>query len=58
MKNEPLTAGQLTDALGCFWNAAIGEAHNRQSAAAMDTAAVVAEGISAVANRLREISDD
>lgn len=44
----------LADALDCFWNAAIGEAHNRQSAAAMDTASVMATGFAAVAARLRE----
>lgn len=51
----PLTAAQLSDALDCFWNAAIGDAHNRQSSTAMDAASVMAEGIAAVSNRLKEI---
>lgn len=54
---ETVLAGEverIADALGCFWNAAIGEAHNRQSPVAMDVASVMAEGINAIAVRLRE----
>lgn len=51
---QPLTAERLADALDCFWNAAIGHAHNAQSTLAMDTAGSMAEGFAAVANRLRE----
>lgn len=54
--SAPLTAKQLADALGCFWNAAIGEAHNRQSGVAMDVACVMAEGFRAVEQRLHEFS--
>lgn len=53
-QNAPLTAAHLADALGCFWNAAIGEAHNRQSSAAIDAASVMAVGLAAVASRLAE----
>jgi hypothetical protein len=48
-----LTAAILADALDCFWNAAIGEAHNR-TAAAMDVAAVTAEGLAAVSRHLKQ----
>jgi hypothetical protein len=48
----PLTASVLADALECFWNAAIGDAHARQ--AGMDAASVVATGFAAVAARLKE----
>lgn len=53
--NAALTPAQLADALNCFWNAAIGDAHNRQSSTAMDAASVMAEGLAAVAARLNEI---
>lgn len=53
--NAPITAAELADALGCFWNAAIGAAHERQSATAMDAASVMAEGFAAVAVRLTEV---
>lgn len=52
---KPLTASQLADAFGCFWNAAIGESHRQQGG--ITTATIMAEGIQAIANRLREISD-
>lgn len=48
----PLTGAVLADALGCFWNAAIGEAHTRQGG--MDVASIMAVGIAAVAARLTE----
>ena len=48
----PLTGAVLADALGCFWNAAIGEAHNRQGG--MDVASIMAVGIAAIATRLTE----
>jgi len=50
---QPLTGSALADALDCFWNAGIGEAHQRRSAEAMDVATVMAVGIAAVANRLK-----
>lgn len=46
----------FADALDCFWNAAISEAHNRQ--AGIDTACIMAAGMNAVARRLREIGED
>lgn len=52
---EPLTAAEFADALDCFWNAAIGESHRQQEG--ISTAAIMAEGIQAVANRLREIDN-
>ena len=48
----PITKEDLADSLDCFWNAAIGEAHNRQ--AGMDVASILAEGINAVSIRLKE----
>lgn len=50
-----LTAAEFADALDCFWNAAIGESHRQQEG--ISTAAIMAEGIQAVANRLREIDN-
>lgn len=52
-KPTTLTPELLADALDCFWNAAIGHAHNAQSTLAMDTAGSMAEGFAAIANRLR-----
>jgi hypothetical protein len=49
-----LTAGDLADALGCFWNAAIGEAHTQQEG--MPFAAIMAGGVAAVQTRLQEIA--
>lgn len=51
-----LTPLMLAEAFDCFWNAAIGSAHNRQSG--MDAAAAMAAGMAAVATRLRELSDE
>lgn len=48
-----LTAATLADALNCFWNEAIGEAHQRQTAMSMDVATVMATGLAAVARRLQ-----
>lgn len=45
---------EIADALDCFWNAAIGAAHERQSSTAMDVASVMAEGIAAISTRLKE----
>jgi Holliday junction resolvasome RuvABC endonuclease subunit len=56
MQDRPLTAAQLAEAFGCFWNAAIGEAHERESYEAMSTATVMAEGMAAVQRRLEEIA--
>ena len=50
---EALTAATLADALSCFWNDAIGEAHQRQTAMSMDVATVMAVGLAAVARRLQ-----
>ena len=50
----PLTAEALADALSCFWNAAIGEAHNKQDATAFAVASVMAEGFAAIEQRLKE----
>lgn len=51
---KALTAEDLAEALECFWNAAIGEAHQQQEG--MATASMMATGLSAVALRLRELS--
>lgn len=56
MVERTLTAAQLADALGCFWNAAIGAAHERGSYDAMSTASVMASGFAAVQARLLEIA--
>jgi len=56
MGERPLTAQQLSDALGCFWNAAIGEARNQQDGMAF--AAIMAEGMAAVQHRLSEIAGE
>lgn len=50
-----LTAGQLADALGCFWNAALQAAHDRQEGHTF--APIMVEGVSAVQNRLTEIAN-
>lgn len=55
MTDKPITAAMLSDALGCFWNAAIGAAHNHGDG--MATADIMAQGMQAVANRLIEISE-
>ncbi len=49
----PVTKADLVDALGCFWNAAIGESHRQQEA--MPYAAIMATGIAAIAQRLEEL---
>ena len=53
MRKKPLTAGDLSDALGCFWNAAIGDAHAQQEGHVF--ASIMATGIAAVQQRLSEI---
>lgn len=53
---KPLTAAQLADALGYFWNASIGEAHRQQEG--ITTASIMATGFAAVQQRLEEISRD
>ena len=50
MADKPLTASDLADALGCFWNAALGGV--RQD---FGTLGCIVEGIAAVAARLHEI---
>ncbi|QSY98590.1 hypothetical protein J2J97_32315 (plasmid) [Rhizobium bangladeshense] len=52
--NDVLTKTDLRDALDCFWNAALGEAHRRQDSTAFSVASVMAEGIQAIANSLKE----
>lgn len=52
MGERPLTAAQLADAMGCFWNAAINEAHNQREGMAF--AAIMAEGMAAIQGRLLE----
>ncbi len=51
----PLTKTDLAEALSCFWNAAIGDAHNRQDSTAFAVIGAMAEGIAAVERRLREL---
>ena len=51
---KALTAAELADALGCFWNAAIGAAHRQQEGMAF--ASIMVEGIAAVGTRLQEIA--
>lgn len=48
-----IEADDIAEALGCFWNAAIGEAHAQQEGAAF--ASIMAVGIAAVAERFREL---
>ncbi|UUV44844.1 hypothetical protein RCRUDOLPH_77 [Rhodobacter phage RcRudolph] len=47
---NPLTAGMLAEALECFWNAALGAQQQ-----GMTPVSCMAEGINAVAIRLREL---
>lgn len=49
-----LTPAALADALECFWNAALNNAHNEQDRTALATVGSMAEGFAAIANRLRE----
>lgn len=51
---QPLTPAMLADALGCFWNAAIGASHRQQDGVVF--AGIMAEGFAAVASRLNEQS--
>lgn len=51
--SAPLTKADLAEALECFWNAAIGDCHNRQDG--IGTIGPMAEGFAAIANRLREL---
>ena len=50
--DAPLTAKHLAEAFHCFWNAAVADAHARESSNAMDCASVMASGFAAVAQRL------
>ncbi|RWF33748.1 hypothetical protein [Mesorhizobium sp.] len=52
--SETVTFGKLADAFGCFWNAAIGDAHQRQDPTAFAVIGSMAEGFAAVERRLRE----
>jgi hypothetical protein len=52
--SKPITHAELADALDCFWNAAIGEAHQQGSSEGMAVAAIMSVGFAAVATRLRE----
>lgn len=51
---KALTAVDLSDALGCFWNAALSEAQSQQEGHAV--ASILATGIDAVRARLQEIA--
>ncbi|MER8604806.1 hypothetical protein NKH48_13730 [Mesorhizobium sp. M1233] len=51
---KALTAEMLADALGCFWNAAIGDARDKQDSRVLAVASSMAEGFAAVERRLRE----
>lgn len=53
-----VTHEQLAEAFECFWNAAIGEAHNQQDSTALAVSACMATGFAAIANRLREFGAD
>lgn len=55
-QGKPLTVNDLADAIEYFWNAAIGAAHRQQEGFAF--AAIMSEGMSAIATRLREIAKD
>jgi hypothetical protein len=54
-EEPPLTASVLADALGCFWNAALGAAHEQQEGHAV--AAILVEGVAAVQQRLVESAE-
>ena len=56
MTNDALTPGQLADALDYFWNAAIGEAHNKQDNTGFAVISCIAEGLRAISMRLQELS--
>lgn len=49
MAEKPLTASVLADALGCFWNAALGAQQQDQT-----PVSCMVEGMQAIANRLAE----
>ncbi|MER8967687.1 hypothetical protein NKI25_18530 [Mesorhizobium sp. M0808] len=51
---KTLTAEMLADALGCFWNAAIGDARDKQDSRVLAVASSMAEGFAAIESRLRE----
>lgn len=48
----------IAEALDCYWNAAIGAAHDRGGFETMSIATVTVTGISAIATRLRELAAD
>lgn len=51
---KALTAADLADAFGCFWNAAIGDAHTKQDSTAFAVIGSMAEGFAAIERRLHE----
>lgn len=51
-----MTREELAEALDCFWNAAVGAAHDRQDFATGAIVGCIAEGINAVSLRLKEQS--
>lgn len=53
---KAVTAAQLADALGCFWNAAIGAAHNSQDSTTFATIGAISDGLAAVQRRLEEVA--
>ncbi len=48
---------KLADALGCFWNAALGATHTYNDATANAVMSGMVQGVAAVAERLRELDD-
>lgn len=55
-KERPLTAAVLADALGAFWNAALGSAHSSGNGMVSSAISAVVEGVAAVQTRLAESS--
>lgn len=53
---RPLTAADLADALGCFWNGALGAQAVHYDATARACAGALAEGFAAVEARLLQIA--
>lgn len=52
----PVSAADLCDALGCFWNAALGATNSQNDATANAVISGMAQGMEAVAVRLGELS--
>lgn len=54
MESHERVTAHIADALSCFWNAALGEAHAKQNTTAYDVIACIAVGIEAVKSRLEQ----